>query len=316
MDSQRSKPGARNLRARKRRRRAGNDGVRRPGAKPGIGRGRQRGAPSTKKMRGRTARRRSVDPKAAIRRRAFAGRNFAIGGTGRCAESSPAPDVDLRKAALGCRKRIERKSQGGVREIEQERERSDNSRRMKMVEPSKFEKIWESRPRRRWSCPDEETISAYIDRTLDDNRSKPVVSHLVDCTYCRELVATTVKLQSVEDLPEVPAGLMRRALAAGETQSRRWVWRWAPASSAAAALVCAVLIVAVWRAPQELVIHKRPAPTAPAITKFEGPKTGEAPQNGRERKPSSHETEPTMITPQQGQLVSRNHLKFRWNAVP
>jgi hypothetical protein len=187
---------------------------------------------------------------------------------------------------------------------------------MKMVEPSKFEKIWERRPRRRWSCPDEETISAYIDRTLDDNRSKRVVSHLVDCTYCRELVATTVKLQRVEDLPEVPAGLMRRALAAGETQSRRWVWRWAPVSSAAAALVCAGLIVAVWRAPQELVIHKRPAPTAPAIMKFEGPKAGEAPQSGRERKPSSYETEPTMITPQQGQLVSRSHLKFRWNAVP
>jgi len=105
-----------------------------------------------------------TDPEAAIRRRAFDGRNFAIGGTRRRAEGSPAADVDLAKAALGRAKRIERKSQTGVREIE--RESSDSARRMKMVEPSKFEKIWKRRTRRRWCCPDEEAISAYMGAML------------------------------------------------------------------------------------------------------------------------------------------------------
>jgi len=191
---------------------------------------------------------------------------------------------------------------------------------MKMAEPNKIENRSERQARRRWNCPDEATIGAYIDGSLGEQASGRLVNHLADCGYCRELVAATVKLQSGEEPAEVPASLMQRARALGEAQTRQWswrrVWRWAPASSAAAALACAGLILAVWRAPQEAAIPKQPAPTSPAIAKFEPMRAGETAQSEQERKPKGYETAPTMIAPQPGQVMSRKNLKFSWAAVP
>jgi len=221
---------------------------------------------------------------------------------------------------MGDREETDRKTGCSVREIEQERERSDHPRRMKMAEPEKIGKYPERQTRRRWSCPGEATIGAYIDGALDDQAKGGLVSHLADCSYCREIVAETVKLQRTMDLPEVPPILMRRARAAGEGQSRRrtWkgAWRWIPASSAAAVVVCAGLLIAVWKTPQELAIPKRTAPIGPAITKIEEATAREAAQSEPERKPKHYEAEPTMIAPQPGQVVSSKNVKFSWRAVP
>ena len=187
---------------------------------------------------------------------------------------------------------------------------------MKMAEKNK---IGELQARRRWNCPDEATIGAYIDGALDEQASGRLGNHLSDCTHCRELVAATVKLQRVENLPEVPANLMRKAREAGQAELRVWWqngWRWAPASSAAAALVCAGLIISVWRAPQDVALPKRAAPAGPAITKFEETRPDRAMPSEQERNPKHSEAAPTMIAPQEGQVVARKDLRFSWNAVP
>lgn len=189
---------------------------------------------------------------------------------------------------------------------------------MKMAEKNK---IGELEARRRWSCPGEAAIGAYIDGALDEQASGRVANHLSDCAYCRKLVAATVKSQRAENVPEVPANLMRRAREAGQEQGKRQVWwqsawRWAPASSAAAALVCAGLIITLWRAPQDVGIPKQAAPTGPAISKVEETRPAEAAPSEQERKPRHYEAAPTVIAPQGGQVVSRKGLRFSWNPVP
>lgn len=168
-------------------------------------------------------------------------------------------------------------------------------------------------PRRRWNCPDEEVVAAFIDSRLDEKVKSRVQSHLVACDYCRELVAATVRLQRIETSPEVPLGLARRARAAGAAQSRGWAWNWAPATSAAM-LVAAALTLAVWRPPKELELQKWPAPAAPAIAKLEIP----APPLSIEpvRKSKNYEAAPRVIVPGAGGVQSRKGLAFRWNAVP
>lgn len=182
---------------------------------------------------------------------------------------------------------------------------------------SKIGRAWkreeqEREARRRWRCPDEEIVAAYIDSRLDEKAKSRVQSHLIDCDYCRQLVATTVKLERIDDLPEVPVGLVRRARAAGATRSKRWAWSWVPASGAA--LVAAGLMLVVWRAPKELELQKLPPPAAPAITKLETPAL--PPPLESLRKSENHEAALRVIVPEAGRVVSRQNLEFRWNAVP
>jgi len=182
----------------------------------------------------------------------------------------------------------------------------------------KIGKTWkrggrEGEPRRRWNCPGEEIVAAFIDSRLDEKVKSRVQSHLADCDYCRELVATTVKLQRIEASPEVPLGLARRAQVAGAAQSKGWAWSWAPATSAAM-LVAAGLTLSVWRAPKELELQKWPAPAAPAIAKLETPA---APLSIEPvRKSKNYEAAPRVIVPGAGEVLSRKSLVFRWNAVP
>lgn len=44
---------------------------------------------------------------------------------------------------------------------------------------------------------DEDTLTAFVEGTLANRESKPVVSHLVECSFCRHITAELVKLEIV-----------------------------------------------------------------------------------------------------------------------
>lgn len=41
---------------------------------------------------------------------------------------------------------------------------------------------------------DEDTLSAFIEGGLNEREAKPIVSHLVDCTFCRHMTSELVRL--------------------------------------------------------------------------------------------------------------------------
>lgn len=41
---------------------------------------------------------------------------------------------------------------------------------------------------------DEDTLSAFVEGNLNQRESKPIVSHLVDCSFCRHITAELVRL--------------------------------------------------------------------------------------------------------------------------
>ena len=41
---------------------------------------------------------------------------------------------------------------------------------------------------------DEDTLSAFIEGNIKEREAKPIVSHLVDCTFCRNITTELVRL--------------------------------------------------------------------------------------------------------------------------
>lgn len=50
---------------------------------------------------------------------------------------------------------------------------------------------------------DEDTLSAFVEGNLKEREAKPIVSHLVDCSYCRNITTELVRLDlAFEAVPE------------------------------------------------------------------------------------------------------------------
>ena len=58
---------------------------------------------------------------------------------------------------------------------------------------------------------DEDYLTAYIEGNLSEREAKPIVSHLVDCSFCRHVTAELVRLDFAFAEEEIP-------VAAGESQ--------------------------------------------------------------------------------------------------
>lgn len=54
---------------------------------------------------------------------------------------------------------------------------------------------------------DDDSLSAFVEGTLNERESVPVVSHLVDCGFCRHTTAELVRLDLEFAEDEVPARL-------------------------------------------------------------------------------------------------------------
>lgn len=170
-------------------------------------------------------------------------------------------------------------------------------------------------PKRRWDCPSDATIAAYLDSALGEAARVRLHDHFGSCEYCRAVIADVVKLQRIAELPPAPASPLTRVRALVPTVPSRWAWAW-PKVAAAGTLACAVIAVLVFRPPQTLDIPAWPSPKAPVISQSQP--SAPANPSGREavRKLKSPESSPTIIFPPRDKVLGRKPLEFRWLEVP
>lgn len=54
--------------------------------------------------------------------------------------------------------------------------------------------------------PDEDILTAFVEGNLGETESRPVISHLADCSFCLHVSAELIKLESAfaDDIPALP----------------------------------------------------------------------------------------------------------------
>lgn len=146
-------------------------------------------------------------------------------------------------------------------------------------------------PERVPTCPDEHSIAAYVDGTLETNAREPLELHLADCSHCLALVGLLSREHVVTAAEAVPEPTIARARALAQPRSRRRV-SLAPQWAAAAVVVLAMAT---------LISLPRPPdtdwpPDAPAT------RTGNSPGL-------------RLLSPGEGMTVDRTQLTVRWSPV-
>jgi tetratricopeptide (TPR) repeat protein len=107
-------------------------------------------------------------------------------------------------------------------------------------------------------CPPDLDLARFVEGTLPPDARALMVTHLAECDDCREVVATVVAAQEVDDLTAPvtpPAGAAVAAAPAGAASAPSWLR--APGVWAGALAVAALAVIAV------RVVSTRPA--APAV---------------------------------------------------
>jgi hypothetical protein len=168
--------------------------------------------------------------------------------------------------------------------------------------------------RRRWNCPSEEMLASYLDGAMGSEGRGRIESHLVDCEYCRSLVADVVRLQRFDAAP-LPLDLTQKAIALVAPKSRRPRWiLWPAAAMAGTAFV--VIATFMLRSPQQLIVPSPSAPAAPVIAKSEPAPTVRRPDRDIVRKLAPTSLSPILIFPKRDSVVAREQLEFKWKPVP
>ena len=167
--------------------------------------------------------------------------------------------------------------------------------------------------RRGWRCLGDGVIAAYLDGVVNAADRSRIESHLADCEYCRSLVADVVTTQRL-DPPALPLGLTQRAIALVDPRARRGRWILLPAA-AMAGVAFVVVVTLTLRSPRQLIVPAPSAPAAPVIAKAE-PASTRPPVADVVRELTSAVVLPSVIFPKSDQVVTHDHLEFRWKAVP
>jgi hypothetical protein len=169
-------------------------------------------------------------------------------------------------------------------------------------------------PRRKWTCPGDPTIAAYLDGMLGKLGTRWVGFHLSSCQRCRLLLADVIKAQRESDIPLPPVELMQRAISLAERRPTPRKWILVPAT-ATAAVVLFVMATIVLQRPEQLTPLSPRAPSAPLIAKSEPAVAPRATIPEIVRKPRTAELTPTMLTPTPGSVVATKQLHFSWKPL-
>jgi hypothetical protein len=147
---------------------------------------------------------------------------------------------------------------------------------------------------RAWRCPDEVTLAAFVDGDLPESVRSRVQGHLADCSLCLQHVAAVVRSRETPK-PEVPPRLLARARGLVESPAvgtPALAWRWGMVSAAAGLMLVAA--VQVWQ------FRTASDPGASPVDVRSEPCRLVAPQ---------------LLSPEEGALVSRERIDFRWREV-
>lgn len=171
--------------------------------------------------------------------------------------------------------------------------------------------------KRGWRCPDEATLAAYVDHTLQEPAGKKVEAHLAGCDFCLGQVALLAQLEDAKAPEEVPAALLARAreLASRPAPASLWpVVRWGAVAAATASLALVVTL----RVRQPETVPAVPVPSAPSRTEVTPslpapPPVAAAPS--RVRNGQAQPILPELIFPRAEGAISREGLEFRWKEI-
>ena len=175
-----------------------------------------------------------------------------------------------------------------------------------------------------WRCPDELSLAAYSEGSLDTARRERLEAHLDRCAFCYDQVAFLLRAADAP-LPEsVPASLLARARElAPERFSPGWspAWRWVAATAAVAALTVAVTLRIQQPETTAPVLQPLPAPAVQApSSQIPPPVTpqGSAPaakSPAVERRTPAPRGEFAVEFPADGATLTRSELQLRWKAL-
>ena len=56
---------------------------------------------------------------------------------------------------------------------------------------------------------DEDSLTAFVEGNLNRRESQPIVSHLVDCSFCRHITAELVRLDLAFAVEEIPLAVVQ-----------------------------------------------------------------------------------------------------------
>ena len=174
------------------------------------------------------------------------------------------------------------------------------------------------RGQRRWTCPDEERLAAYVDGHLAPEAQEHLERHLVGCDFCLGQVGFLLRQPEAAMPADVPEALLRRASALTEERAgfpARPMLRWGTAAVAAA---CLVLVLATNLRRQ---IPVPPEPSSPAAPVAPIPSTRSAPTAQPSppravRSLGKVSRELQVVHPREGDVLGPGDVVFRWRPVP
>jgi hypothetical protein len=169
-------------------------------------------------------------------------------------------------------------------------------------------------PGRRFNCPNDRTIAAYVDSALGDSERSRVQEHLAGCAYCRSLVSDIVKEGRITDVPEAPAALLEKARALVPSKPKRWGWTWGPVA-AAGVLASTAILVTTLETPRSTTLPEWPAPAVPVLSESKPviPPTRSRPETVR--KPNSPDNSLTILSPRPDSILPREQIEIRWSVL-
>ena len=193
--------------------------------------------------------------------------------------------------------------------------------------------------RRGWRCPDEIQLAAYVAQRLSSSARNSIEAHVADCDFCLSQVAFLTQSADWANSVEVPAPLLsgaRKLVARRPSRVINRGWRWAATTAAVACSALVVVVIVLQLRRQESVSttsgplvaqQNRPepvtspqiavAPPAPQLAPsqtVQTPKT-KSPQTPVVRSKTAADPLPKLISPQDGAVVRREDLEFRWEPV-
>jgi len=167
--------------------------------------------------------------------------------------------------------------------------------------------------KRRWTCPADDAIAAYVDGGLRKETKGQLETHLAKCGLCRSIVADVIKLQRDVELPDPPLAVANKALPYPPRAVIGSRWIWAPTMTMA--LIVLVAVIVIWRREPKKLALMAPTAPAPMVAKVEPETPDKAPTHEITRQPVISSIVPVIVSPSQDSTVERDQLQFAWKPL-
>ncbi len=170
--------------------------------------------------------------------------------------------------------------------------------------------------RRRWSCPSDTRVAAYLEQTLEPRERSRFEEHLADCDFCLGMVGALVRQQRASEPVEAPVRCLEKASSGAPTEAswapfRRWVL--VPALASIVVAIAVMLWVPHHGKFAGSTSARMIGKATPAGALQQRPSQPSDEQYVRKLRTPSIKEE--LLEPKSDSVVSREGLRFRWTPV-